>query len=214
MRKVVAMMSMTLDGVAEFPEYPEGSDAPMEDLMYEPRLDSIDTVLLGRRTYEKWSEHWPRQVDNPESSAWEKRFARFVNEVDKVVFSRSLSTADWPHSRIARDAATEIARIRQLPGKDMALWGGPRILQSFLEQDLVDEICIRLFPSLFGSGKPLFKVNSDPLHDEDFVPLGAVGRRDFSLAEARSRGDGVVFLSYRRSFLPSDSLSDSGSKKA
>ena len=200
MRKVVVMMNMTMDGVAEFPEYLEDPNAPWEDPLYEPRFDSFDTLLLGRRTYEKWSEFWPQQVDSPTSGPWEKRFSKFVNGLEKVVFSRSLAKAEWPRSRIVRDdPAAEIARIRQLPGKDLALCGGPRLLQTFLEEDLVDEICLRMFPSLVGSGKPLFRVRTDSLHDEDLIPLSAVGRRDFSLVEASPHGEGLVFLHYRRS---------------
>lgn len=198
-------MFSTLDGVAEFPIYPDDpavASAEVDDPMWSPRMDSIDTLLLGRKSYEAWSKYWPSVKDNPTASAWGREFSRFSDRCGKVVFSKSLTSAEWPHSTIVRgDVTREVERLRALPGKDLALGGGPRLLQSFLERDLVDELLLQVFPSLVGRGKPFFRVLPDPDHAEDRVPLGVPGRHDFKLVEARPvrpLEEGTVFLHYRR----------------
>jgi dihydrofolate reductase len=195
MRKVSVFMFTTLDGIAEFPDYPD--DDSTGDPMWDSRMDSIDTILLGRRSYEKWSEHWPKQKDEPKSSEWSKKFSRFADRCTKVVFSKSLREASWVNTVIARgDLVTEVAKIKASPGRDIALGGGPRLFQSFLDHDLADEIMLEMFPSIVGSGKPLFRVATDPLHDPDMVPVGHPGRHDYRLVEVRPVSNGTVFLRY------------------
>lgn len=203
MRKVLIMMFVTLDGVAEFPdlagEASEDADAEEDEPMWGPRMDSIDTLLLGRRSYEKWAAFWPSRKSDPSSGPFQKRFSEFADRAEKVVFSGTLKSATWSNSRVVRgDVAEEVARLRALPGKDMAVGGGPRLAQSFLERDLADEVLLEMFPSIVGRGKPLFRVESDPNHDADVVPAGAPGRHDFRLIEARPLKDGTVFLHYTR----------------
>ena len=205
MRKVLMLMFMTLDGVAEFPDDGEdpGSTAAGEGPpMWGSRMDSTDTLLLGRRTYEKWAGFWPRWTNEPSAGKFMQEFSRFADRAEKVVFSKSLKSADWPKSRIVRgDLGEEVARLKSLPGKDIVLGGGPRLAQSFLERDLVDDVYITMSPSLVGSGKPLFRVVSDPDHDEDVVPRGAAGRHDFKVIEARALKDGTVLLHFARASL-------------
>lgn len=202
MRKVQILMFMTLDGVAEFPDYGEdpGSSATDEGPpMWESRMDATDTLLLGRRTYEKWAAFWPRWKNDPSAAKFLKEFSRFADRAEKVVFSRTLKSADWPKSRIVRgDLAEEVARLKSLPGKDIVLGGGPRLAQSFLERDLADDLFLTLSPSIVGSGKPLFRVRGDPDHDEDVVPQGAPGRHDFTLIEARPLKDRTLLLHFGR----------------
>jgi dihydrofolate reductase len=202
MRKVLIVMFMTIDGVAEFPAYegetPSSDDAP-DDSMWTPLFGSIDTLLLGRQSYRMWADYWPHRKEMAASTPFEKQFSRFADAAEKVVFSKTLPRADWPNSRIVRgDIGEEIARMKRLPGKDMALGGGPKLAQSFLALDLADEVLLEVFPSIVGSGKPFFHVVSDPEHAEDVVPLGAPGRHDFRLIETRPRKDGTVFLHYAR----------------
>ncbi|MGA7861864.1 MAG: dihydrofolate reductase family protein [Thermoplasmata archaeon] len=202
MRKVLILMFMTLDGVAEYPDYVEDADsnsAGEGPPMWDSLMDSIDTLLLGRRTYEKWAGFWPGKKSDSSATAWMKKFSRFADEAEKVVFSKTLKSADWPNSRIVRgDIAQEVARLKAQPGKDMTV-GGPRLAQSFLAADLADELLLDIFPSIVGRGKPLFRVVGDPDHDEDLVPLGAPGRHDFKLLECKPLKDGTAFLHYRRS---------------
>ena len=193
-------MFMTLDGVAEWPEYNEagsgdGGEGPE---MWSSHLDSTDTLLLGRKTYEKWANFWPGQGSLPSATPFLKRFSQYADMVEKVVFSKTLKSADWPRSRIVRgDIGEEIARLKSRPGKDMVLGGGSRLAQSFLERDLADDLYVTLSPSIVGRGRPFFRVEGDPDHSEDVVPLGAPGRHDFELIEARPTGKELL-LHYAR----------------
>jgi dihydrofolate reductase len=202
MRKVLILMFMTLDGVAEFPDSAEDAELNASDEgppMWISRMDSTDTLLLGRQTYEKWAAFWPGQQSNPSATPFDKRFSRFADRAEKVVFSKTLRSADWPNSRIVRgDLGQEVARLKSLPGKEIVLGGGPKLAQSFLERDLADELFITMFPSIVGRGKPLFRVVGNPDHNEDVVPRGTPGRHDFTLIEARPLKDGTALLHYTR----------------
>jgi dihydrofolate reductase len=118
---------------------------------------------------------------------------------EKVVFSKTLKSADWPKSRFVRgDLGGEVTRLKSMPGKDIVLGGGPRLAQSLLERDLADEPFITMFPSIVGRGKPLCRVAGNPDHSEKVVPLGAPGRHDFQLIEARPLRNGEVLLHFAR----------------
>jgi dihydrofolate reductase len=201
-RRVLLHMFLTIDGVAEYPVYEDPSEpgAPSDDEpTWLPDLDSIDTLLLGRNTYLKWAEFWPPQKSDPSANEFMRTFSLFADRAEKVVFSRTLDRADWPRSRIVRsDLAEEIARIRSTPGGDIALAGGPRLAQAFLARDLVDEMFLKVFPTLAGKGKPLFQVQATPDNPEDMIPLGAPGRTDFQLLHARALSDSMLALHYRR----------------
>jgi len=201
MRKVLMIMFMTLDGVAEWPHYEDESETESEDEidpMWTHRIASIDTLLLGRQTYLKWVSFWPERKNDPSSGPFQKAFSEFADRAEKVVFSKTLPSVEWPNSRIVRgDIGDEITRLKSLPGSDMVVMG-PRLAQSFLDRDLVDELCLDVFPTLVGKGKPLFHVDPNPDNPEDRVPLRAPGRRDFKLVESKPLKDGTIFLHYRR----------------
>lgn len=196
------LMFSTIDGVAEFPDYPDDPAVPSnnsEQPMWSPRMETFDTLFLGRIAYEKWFGYWPKQRDDPAATPFMKSFSRFTDRVDKVVVSKTLKSADWPGSRIVRgDLAGEVTRLKALPGLDMVVGGGPRLGQSFLELDLVDELMVEVFPSVVGRGKPFYHIDSNPDNPEDVVPIGAPGRHDFKPVEARLLPDGTLHLWYRR----------------
>ena len=200
MRKVQMMMFMTIDGQAQFPLYSGPPyDAPEDELMWTPHWDKIDTIILGRNSYEKWAQHWPKRLADPKAGEWEKDFARFSGRAKKVVFSKSLRDPTWENTEIVRGTPREeLARLRSQKGGNIALGGGPRIAQSFLADDLVDEMLILVTPSIVGQGKHLFRTADDPDFAEDRIPEGAPGRHDFILREARGLKDATVFLHYER----------------
>ena len=195
------IMFMTLDGVAEFPVYdqPPSSGEP-DDPMWDPRMEGIDTILLGANAYRAWADHWPKRRTAKDSIPWERRFSEFADEARKVVFSKTIEDPAWKNTTVARGGVVEeVRRLKDEPGKDMALGGGPRLAQSFLEHGLVDEMLLEVFPSLVGGGKPFFDVRRDPDSARNEVPLGAAGRHDFALVEARRvAGEDTVFLHYER----------------
>ena len=198
------VMFMTLDGQAQFPIYPPNPEADQteEDPMWQPRFESIDTVILGRKAYLKWAEFWPKRWADPSAGPWAKEFSRFANSLQKVVFSNTLQSAEWGPSRIVRgDPASVVKQLRLEKGRDIALGGGPRMAQAFLEADLVDEMLLEVFPSIVGRGKPFFRRAEDPDFDEDRIPVGAPGRHDFRLRTAQPLSDGTLFLHFERKLL-------------
>ena len=191
MRRVVLPMRMTLDGYATGP-HGEMDWIPVEDPTVAAeqwdeiwrRLRSIDTLLLGRVTYQVWERYWPAVRGDPSSGPNEVKFARWVEQVPKVVFSRTLRRASWNGSRIVRDdAVTEVARMKQRTGKDLALPGGAGLAQFFARSGLIDDYLITVDPVLIGIGRPLF---------------GQLGvRRGLELVGSRSFRSGAVLLHYR-----------------
>ena len=196
-RNVRITMYMTLDGFAALAAGPDDPEAEREfwEAMWTGPMDDVDTLLLGRKTYEGWAEFWPGHVDS-ENEYW-RAFARFSTRVEKVVFSHTLQRATWSNSRIVRDSvANEITRLRSLPGKNMIVAGGVQLVQSVLAQDLADELCLTVSPSIIGRGLPLFHMEPTPEHHDDVVLPGAPGRHDFQLVESRAFRSGAVFLHY------------------
>lgn len=199
-RKVLITMYMTLDGFAALADGPDDPEADRQfwEAMWKGPMDHVDTLLLGRKTYEAWAGFWPGHLDS-ENEHW-RAFARFSSHVEKVVFSQTLQSATWSNSRIVRDpVANEIHRLRTLPGKNMIVAGGVQLVQSVLDQDLADELCLTVSPSIIGRGLPLFHMEPTMDHHDDIVPLGAPGRHDFHLLEARTFRSGAVFLHYATS---------------
>ena len=196
-RQVRVTMYMTLDGFAALAAGPEDPEADRQfwEAMWTGPMNDVDTLLLGRRTYEAWAGFWPGHVDS-DNEHW-RAFARFSTRVEKVVFSRTLRSVAWSNSRIVHGSvAEEISRLRALPGKNMIVAGGVQLVQSVLAQDLADELCLTVSPSLIGRGLPLFHMETTPDRHEDVVPLGAPGRHDLRLLETRAFRSGAVYLRY------------------
>ena len=155
MRKLISFMVMTLDG---FTEGPNGEfDWPnVDDEFYEfsiSQLDDIDTLVFGRRTYEGMASYWP----TPAALDGDPIVAERMNGIRKVVFSKSLPEATWENSTLIRDdAAQGIAKLKDEPGKILAVFGSSTLTASLLDMGLVDEIRVMVNPILLGGGKSLF----------------------------------------------------------
>ena len=143
-------------------------------------LETIDTILLGRKTYELFVEFWPGATTDKEV------IAHKLNEIKKIVFSNTITKAPWGQwveaGIIAGDAAAAIRELKLLPGKNMVMWGSISLAQSLMREHLVDEYHIQLCPVITGGGRTLFaeQMNFDQLN----------------LLEARQYNTGTVFLNY------------------
>jgi dihydrofolate reductase len=181
MRKLALMMAVSLDGMVARPANfgPGGWGTPPEDPALKARkldwMRQADTHLIGRNTYEEMAGYWPTSDDE---------YAELMNELPKVVFSKTLAKADWPGTRIARgDLAEEVGALKREPGKDLIAWGGAAFVQALSRHRLVDEYRLVVAPVAFGDGLALFAGLTAP-----FV---------LELIEARSYGDGSVLHVYR-----------------
>jgi dihydrofolate reductase len=107
-------------------------------------------LLLGRRTYEDFAAFWPHQKDNP--------FTEVLDNVQKYVASTTLEEPlPWRNSTLlAGDAAEAVAKLKQQPGKDLAVLGSGELVQSLMQHDLVDEYVLMIHPLVLGSGRRLF----------------------------------------------------------
>jgi dihydrofolate reductase len=185
MRKIIVTMWVTLDG------FIAGSNGEMNWIMvdqamgqYEDDLvSSADTLILGRVTYQSFAGSWPHVPENPSVSEGEKEYARKLNSMRKIVFSKSLEKAEWNNSQLVKEVIPEeIAKMKQEPGKDILIYGSASIVQTFTNLGLIDEYQLLVHPVVLGSGKPLFKGIAKPVH--------------LKLLETKSFQSGVVGLYY------------------
>ena len=155
MRKVVSGLFISLDGVTESPDkwQFDNFDAEMAASMDE-FTTAVDTILLGRVTYQEWAPYWPTSTDEP--------FASFINNTPKCVFSRTLDKVEWKNSTLVRGSlAEEITKLKQQPGKNIGVAGSPTLARSLLQNGLLDELILMIHPVVVGHGKRLFTDGSD-----------------------------------------------------
>ena len=186
MRKVIVTMWVTLDGFIAGPNE-EMNWVMVDDEMgkYEDDLVSAaDTLLLGRVTYQSFAGAWPYVPESPSASEGEKEYARKVNAMRKIVFSRTLEKAEWNNSSLAKEVIPEeIEKMKLEPGKDMVIYGSASIVQAFTNLGLIDEYQLLVHPVVLGSGKPLFKNIKD--------------RQNLKLIETKAFPSGVFGLYYQ-----------------
>jgi dihydrofolate reductase len=152
MRKLFVSNLMSLDGFFETPD--EKLDWFVVDEEFtdysDNMLQSVDTLLFGRKTYQVMAAYWP--------TAPSDKVSEQMNRLAKMVFSKTLSGTEWNNSRVVRDnPASEIAKLKQQPGKDMVILGSAMLASCLLAQGLVDEYRIILNPVLLGRGNSLFR---------------------------------------------------------
>jgi dihydrofolate reductase len=171
-------MGMSLDGyVASDREHP-GVAVPEDAELIRWKVNRVAKAgahLMGRATYLEMAAYWPHAAGP---------YAAPMNDIPKIVFSRTLRQASWPTSRIARgDLAAEIAAIKDEPGPDVIAHGGASFAATLAAQGLIDEYCLVIQPVAVGRGQALFAELPAPLRLE--------------LIEARSFECGVVVHLYR-----------------
>ncbi|QDN80186.1 dihydrofolate reductase [Streptomyces sp. S1A1-7] len=185
MRRIVLMMSVSLDGFIEGPNREIGwhrVDAELHQHFNE-EIRKLGGLLEGRVTHELMAGFWPSADQDPDSTDEVAEFAGIWRDIPKYVYSRTLERADW-NTTIVRDVVPdEVRALKEQPGGDLGL-GGADLTAAFLRHDLVDEFRVYVHPVLIGGGKPLFP--------ESHTPTG------LRFAESRAFGNGVVLLRYER----------------
>jgi dihydrofolate reductase len=178
MRKIVSGLFISLDGVIDGPE---GWMGPWFNPELGQAIGSLmgeqDAMLLGRVTYDNFAAHWPQQ---------EGEMADTMNGTAKYVVSGTLKSADWQNSTLIRRdrAATEIAELKQQPGKNIGMTGSATLVSWLLREGLLDELHLFVFPVVLGSGKRLFS------NGDEQLPLKLIDSATFET--------GVVHLTYAR----------------
>ncbi|MFD4759425.1 dihydrofolate reductase family protein [Streptomyces sp. NPDC058439] len=185
MRKIILMMSVSLDGFIEGPDREIDWHLVDDELHhhFNEQLRAMGGFLDGRVTYELMAGFWPTADADPSSAGPVAEFAGIWRDMPKIVFSRTLERADW-NTTIRREVdVDEIKALKAQPGGDLVV-GGADLASSFMRHDLIDEYRIYIHPVLIGRGKPLF-----PASDT---------RTGLCLAETRTFGNGVVLLRHER----------------
>jgi dihydrofolate reductase len=184
MRKIILMMSVSLDGFFEGPDRQLDWQLVDDELHshFNAELREMGAFLDGRVTYELMAGYWPTADADPASTAPVIEFARIWRDMPKIVFSKTLERADW-NTTIVRDVdADEIMELKAQPGGDLVL-GGADLAAAFIRRGLVDEYRLYVHPVVIGEGRPLFTSDA---------------RIDLRLVATRTFGNGVVLLRYER----------------
>ncbi len=171
---------VTLDGYFEgaksweidWHEYVWGEE--LEQLSIE-QSRSAGMLLFGRVTYQGMAGYWSSQKGD---------IADFMNNVPKIVFSRTLERAEWNNTRLVKEnAEQEVAKLKQQPGKDLFIFGSANLSSTLVQHRLIDEYRLGVNPVILGAGNPLFKASPN--------------RMKMKLLEARPLKSGCVILRYQ-----------------
>jgi dihydrofolate reductase len=180
---------MSLDGVMQAPGGPEEDtsggfkyggwvvpyfDESLGKIMADQMSGHAD-LLLGRKTFKIFASYWPDHEDE-----WPG-----INTVTKYVASNTLSSPKWNNSVILKgNVEDEVKKLKQQDGPDLQVHGSATLIQTLLQNDLVDEFWLKIFPLTLGKGKRLF--------DNGSIPAG------FRLVESNVTTGGVITASYAR----------------
>jgi dihydrofolate reductase len=178
MRKIVAGLFVSLDNVYEAPDqwhFPYFNDEMGEAVS--SQMAAADAMLLGRVTYQEFAAYWPQQSND------DVEIASYMNDMPKFVVSNSLDSVEWQNSTLIRgDVAQELTRLKQQPGKDIAITGSGTLVHSLLRDDLLDELRLLVHPIVVGSGKRLFE---------------GADQKALELVESKTFSTGVLYLTYQ-----------------
>jgi dihydrofolate reductase len=154
MRKLKAAINMTLDGFCDHTAMI--ADEELHE-HYNELLSNSDILLYGRITYQLMENYWPSVVKNPTGNNPMDEFAVLIDNISKIVFSRTLKNVDWKNTKLKKEVIKEeVLELKQREGKNI-LVGSPSLIVALTQFGLIDEYQICVHPVVLGSGLPLFK---------------------------------------------------------
>ena len=186
MRKIITTTWVTLDGFIAGPNEEMDWVIVDEEMgTYEDEVVSAaDTLLLGRVTYQSFAGSWPYVPDNPAAHPGEKEYARKLNAMRKIVFSKTLPTVEWNNSSLVKEVLPEdITKLKQEPGRDMLIYGSASLVRTLTNHGLIDEYQLLVHPVVLGGGKPLFQDIKE--------------RKKLKLVKTKTFPSGVIGLYYQ-----------------
>ncbi len=184
MRQVVMLNRVSLDG------FFAGPNGEIDWFIRDPEVDEAahgvgqaDTILFGRVTYQMFETVWPKIAVDPNAPQDARATANEINEMTKVVFSRTMKQVTWENSKLLKgNPAEQVAMLKQGNGPGIMIFGSGTIVQQLTDAGLIDEYLLVVTPVVLGAGKLLFK---------------DVRKRTLELAETRYFISGNVLLRYR-----------------
>jgi dihydrofolate reductase len=154
MRKVIAAINLTIDG---FCDHTAGIADDEIHQHYTNLLSTAGTLIYGRITYQLMESYWPAVVKNPTGNKPTDEFAVAIDNISKIVFSKTLKNVEWKNSILAtRGIKEEVSELRQEEGKDIFV-GSPGLIAALTKLNLIDEYQLCVHPVIAGNGLPLFK---------------------------------------------------------
>jgi dihydrofolate reductase len=179
MRKLIEVTFQSLDGVVDAPDIVQEAQPyflsdPEHDNYARERLFAADALLLGRKTYEAFAESYPRMAPND--------FVDYMNSIPKYVASTTLQSTTWNATILKGDIAGEVRKLKEQPGKDIVKYGTGQLDQVLFSHDLVDLLCIEVYPFILGHGTRLFE--------------GIEITKHLKLSNVRRFKNGTVLLEY------------------
>ena len=172
-------MNMTLDGFCDHTAM--GADEEIHQ-HYSDLLRSGDTVIYGRITFQLM-EYWKSVLENPTGNKATDEFAVAIDDIHKIVYSRTLESVDWKNTELKKEIVVEeILELKQKEGRDIFV-GSPSLIIEMTKLGLVDEYQLGIHPTVVGTGLPLFKNITD--------------RIDLKLIKTKTFGCGAVFMYYQ-----------------
>jgi len=188
MRKIIATEFYTLDGLMSDPK--DQMDWVLNN--FDPELGKYeddlygqaDTLILGRVTYKIFESYWPNAATNPETPEGDRAMAQVINNITKIVFSKTLDKVEWENSKLVKEINPEkILNMKKAQGKNILLVGSASIVQQMTNLGLIDEYHFVVHPVILGIGKPLF--------------TEIKGRHNLKFLEAIKYKNGAVLLTYQ-----------------
>ena len=182
MRKLIAAMNMTLDGFCNHEAMIADEEIHQH---YSELLSKADTLIYGRITYQLMESYWPSVVKNPTGNKPMDKFAVLIDNISKIVYSRTLQHVDWKNTTLKKEVIQEeILELKQSRngGSKNIVVGSPGLIVALTQLDLIDEYQLGVQPTVLGSGLPLFKNIRD--------------RIDLKLLKTKTFGCGAVMLYY------------------
>jgi dihydrofolate reductase len=163
-RKVILFMVMSIDGFVGGPNGELDWEARDEDVSRDFVVDmqsTVDTMLLGRVLFQGFEQAWPAMASNPSSPKEIVDFANWIENSQKIVFTKTLENVGWKNSRLVsvsndEDIAKEVKKLKQQTGGDMVVFGGARFAATLAQLGLIDEYRLKLQPVALGKGLALF----------------------------------------------------------
>ena len=182
MRKLIAAMNMTLDG---FCDHTAGIPDDEIHQYYADLLRNADTILYGRITYQLMESYWPSVVKDPTGNKPMDEFAVLIDNISKIVYSRTLKNVSWKNTtlkkEIIKEEVLELKQSRNGGSKNIVV-GSPSLIVAFSQLDLIDEYQLSVQPTVLGSGLPLFKNIKDKI--------------DLKFLKTKTFGCGALMLYY------------------
>lgn len=182
MRKLIASINMTLDGFCDHTAVI--ADEELHENANE-LMKTVDTILFGRVTYQLMEKGWPPIVKKPTGIRSMDEFAVLIDNISKIVFSKTLGNVKWKNTRLAKEGIKEeVLELKQSGTKTSKniLVGSPSIIVKLMQLNLIDEYQFSIQPIVLGRGLPLFKNISE--------------RIDLKLLKTKTLGSGVVIHYY------------------